>query len=305
MREEMRSHQALAELAEAQHGVVSYQQLRELGFSKGHIARAQEAGRLRRVHRGVYAVGHAGLSPHGRCMAALLVLPPGAVLSHWSAAWLWGLVPTPPRESEVTIAARGNRRRGLQVHRVWSLQDEEWTVYEGIPVSTVARTLIDVARGSSVKQLTRVVDRARRRGKLDLDAIDTALPRCCSPHAVERLQQVLRLYREEVSDRARSELLFLNAVKGAGLSTPAINTFVAGCEIDAYWEQERFAVEVDGWETHGTRAAFEQDRLRQENLKLSGIDSIRVTARRIEREPDAVATRLGLLLRRRRSELGL
>ena len=226
------------------------------------------------------------------------------MLSHWSAAWLWGLIPTPPRECEVTIAARGNRRRGLQVHRVWSLPDEEWTVYGGFPVTTVARALVDVARGSSGKRLTRVVDRARRRGKLDLDAIDAALSRCGSPHAVERLEQALRLYREEVSDRARSELLFLDAVKGVGLPTPSINTFVAGCEIDAYWERERFAVEVDGWETHGSRAAFEQDRLRQENLKLAGIDSIRVAARRIEREPAAVATRVGLLLRRRRSELG-
>ena len=75
MREEMRSHHALAELAKAQFGVISYRQLRELGFSKGHIARAQEAARLRRIHRGVYAVGHAGLSPHGRCTAAILVLP--------------------------------------------------------------------------------------------------------------------------------------------------------------------------------------------------------------------------------------
>lgn len=89
-----------------------------------------------------------------------------------------------------------------------------------------------------------------------------------------------------------------------GLPTPSINRFVAGCEIDAYWERERFAVEVDGWETHGTRAAFESDRLRQEELKLAGIDSIRVTARRIEREPEAVATRIGLLLTRRRRELG-
>jgi AbiEi antitoxin C-terminal domain len=238
-------------------------------------------------------------------MAALLVFPEGAVLSHWSAAWLWGLTATAPQEAEVTIAARGNRRAGLRVHRVWSLQDQERTVYEGLPVTTTARTLVDIASNSSLRQLARVVDRARRRGKLDLAATDSALSRCKSRHAAKRLEEALRIYREPVSDRARSELLFLDAIKSEGIPIPAINTFVAGCEIDAYWERERFAVEVDGWETHGNRKAFEGDRLRQEDLKLAGIDSIRISARRIEREPAAVATRLRLLLERRRTELNL
>ena len=92
-------------------------------------------------------------------------------------------------------------------------------------------------------------------------------------------------------------------MKKWGLPRPAINTFVEGHEIDAYWERERFAVEVDGWEAHRSRAAFENDPIRQEDLKLAGIDSIRLTARRIEREPALVAKRLGTLLKRRRREL--
>jgi hypothetical protein len=148
-----------------------------------------------------------------------------------------------------------------------------------------------------------VVDRARRRGKLDLGAIDRALERRPRSFVTERLEDVLRLYRRPVVDRARSELLFLDAIADVGLSLPRINTFEAGYEIDAYWEAERFAVEVDGWETHGSREAFENDRLRQEDLKLAGIDSIRITARRIEQEPRAVARRLKLLLARRRTEL--
>lgn len=301
----MRSHHQLAELAKRQYGVVAYRQLRDLRFSKGHISRAQQAGRLRRIHQGVYAIGHAGLSPHARCMAAILVFPEGAVLSHWSAAWLWGLATTAPREVEVTVAARGNRRAGLRVHRVWSLHDQERTAYEGLPVTTPARTLIDIASNSSPKQLARVVDRARRRGKLDLDATDSALSRCKSRHMAQRLEEALRIYREPVSDRARSELLLLDAIKVEGVLIPDINTFVAGYEVDVYWERERFAVEVDGWETHGNRRAFEDDRLRQEELKLAGIDSIRISARRIEREPAAVARRLRLLLERRRTELDL
>ncbi|HMI80663.1 MAG TPA: type IV toxin-antitoxin system AbiEi family antitoxin domain-containing protein [Solirubrobacterales bacterium] len=301
----MRSHAALAELARAQYGVVSFRQLRELGFSKGHISRAQGAGRLWRIHQGVYAVGHAGLSAHGRAMAAVLVFPEGAVLSHDSAAWLWGLVPNGPHEVEVTVAARGNRRRGLRVHRAWSLPEEERARYESIPVTSVARTLLDVAGTRSGRRLVRVVDRARRRGKLDLDEIDRVLARGRASYGTERLQDALRLYRTPVFDRARSELLFLDAIAAAGLPVPALNTWVEKFEIDAYWEAERFAVEVDGWETHGTRRAFEADRLRQEDMKLAGIDSIRVSARRIEREPDTVAKRLQLLLARRRAELGI
>lgn len=301
----MRSHHELAALARRQHGVVSYGQLRKLGFSKGHIARAQEAGRLQRIHRGVYAVGHAALSDHGRATAALLVFPGTAVLSHGSAAWLWGLAPTAPREAEVTVAARGNRRPGLRVHRVWSLADEERTTYEDLPVTSVARTLLDLAGTSSGRGLSRVVDRARRRGKLDLAAIDHALARRPGSFVTKRLEDVLRLYQQPVFDRARSELLFLDAIHDVGLSPPKINCRVEKREIDAYWEAERFAVEVDGWETHGGREAFESDRLRQEDLKLAGIDSIRITAGRIEQEPKVVARRLKLLLTRRRAELGL
>jgi hypothetical protein len=305
MREEMRSHAELARLAESQYGVVTYRQLRQLGFSKGHIDRARMARRLLRVHIGVYAVGHAGLSTHGRAMAAVLVFPETAILSHYSAAWLWGLVPSPPQEVEVTVPARGNRRSGLRVHRVWSLAAEERAAYEGIPVTSVPRTLADLAATSSPRQLARVVDRAKRRGKLDLDAIDRCLGRRPASHGKELLTETLRLYRRPVFDRARSELLFLDSIADRGLTLPSINFFVAGYEVDAYWEEERFAVEVDGWETHGSREAFESDRLRQEDLKLAGIDSIRITAARIEREPAAVARRLKLLLGRRRTELGI
>ncbi len=105
--------------------------------------------------------------------------------------------------------------------------------------------------------------------------------------------------------RAHTERAFLAVVKRAGLPRPAINLFIAGHEVDAYWESERFAVELDGYETHRTRAAFERDPLRIEDLKLAGIDAIRITARRLEREPDQVAKRLKTLLERRQRALRL
>lgn len=151
--------------------------------------------------------------------------------------------------------------------------------------------------------LEHAVERAERVGRLDLIEIDAMLERRRGTAGVKRLREALDIYRDPAFSRARSERLFLALVKRAGLPRPAINTFVHGYEVDAYWAGERFAVEVDGWEFHRTRAAFEKDPLRQEDLKLAGIDSVRITARRIEREPDRVGERLGRLLAQRRAQL--
>jgi len=297
----MRSHHDLTELAEAQHGVVSFRQLRELGFSKGHISRAFEADRLRRIHRGVYAVGHARLSGHGRCHAAVLACGADAVLSHHSAAWLWGFLPRCPREPSVTTPSRGHRRRGIRIHRAAALSSRDRLVREGIPVTSAARTLLDLGAAAATRELTSAIDRARRLGHLDLDALDALLSRHGRTVAGRRLERVLSLYRKPVHDRARSELLFLDALETAGVALPVLNCWEGKWEIDAYWEAERFAVEVDGWETHGSREAFEDDRLRQEEMKLAGIDCIRISARRIETHPKQVAQRIRTFLSRRRS----
>jgi aryl carrier-like protein len=175
---------------------------------------------------------------------------------------------------------------------------------EEIPTTALPRTLLDLAATGSARRLERAIDRAQRLDHLDLDSINLMLTRRGRRSGVARLRKALDIYRNPVTDRARSELLFLDAIKKEGLPTPAINTFIAGYEIDAYWEPERFAVEVDGWDTHQTRAAFEEDRIRQENLKLAGIDSIRITARRIERQPREVAKRVRMLLVRRQAQLG-
>lgn len=297
----MRSHHALTELAEAQHGVVSFRQLRELGFSKGHIARAFEAGRLRRIHRGVYAVGHGRLSAYGRCHAAVLACGAGAVLSHHLAAWLWGLLPRCPVEPAVTTPSRGHRRRGIRVHRATALANSDRVIYEGIPVTSLSRTLLDLGAVASTRDLAGAVDRARRRGQLDLDALDALVSRHRRTVPGRRLDQTLALYRKPVFDRARSELLFLDALEQENVRPPVLNCWVGRWEIDAYWEAERFAVEVDGWETHGSRQAFEDDRLRLEEMKLEGIDGIRISARRIETHPRQVARRIRTFLSRRRA----
>lgn len=305
MREEMRSHAELARVAERQHGVVSARQLRRLGFSAAAVGRMGRAGRLHRIHRGVYAVGHAKISDHGRCLAAVLACGRGAVLSHAAAGWLWGLVLACPSRIDVTVPSHGRRHAGIALHHSSTLLPEEWGRMAEIPVTALARTLLDLAASVSARKLWDVVERTERRGRLDFIEIDAMLLRRKGDRGAARLRRALEIYRDPVFSRARSERLFLALCKRAGLPRPKINTWVGKFEIDAYWETERFAVEVDGWESHRTRRAFEDDLLRQEEMKLAGIDSIRISARRIERAPAQVGRRLAILLSRRRAELGL
>jgi hypothetical protein len=303
MREEMRSHAQLAKVASWQYGVVSHRQLLRLGFSKSAIERLSSAGRLHRLHRGVYAVGHLGLTRHGACMAAVMACGQGAVLSHDSAGWVLGLVSEYSALVEVTVPTHGRRRAGILVHHAPGLNPKDCTMRERLPTTALPRTLLDMASTRPERWVERTVERADRRGILDLTAIDSMLARNPRARGSTRLRNVLDLYREPIFARAITERRFLALTRNAGLPRPAINTFVAGFEIDAYWERERFAVELDGWDTHRTRAAFERDPVRLEELKIAGIDAIRLTARRIEREPGRVAARLDLLLANRRREL--
>jgi hypothetical protein len=184
------------------------------------------------------------------------------------------------------------------------LLDEDRDRIEGIPVTSLARTLLDWAGSISAYRLERALERAEELGLFDLVALDALLNRTRGHPGAGRLRRALDLYRAEPAfTRSRLELQFLRLVRAADLPVPATNFNAAGFELDAYWEAERFAVELDVYETHGSRAAFERDRLRQEDLKLAGIEMIRVTGPRLRREPAAVIARLEALLRQRRQAL--
>jgi very-short-patch-repair endonuclease len=303
MREEMRSHAALAKLAERQYGVVSFAQLRRLGFSGATIGRMARAGRLHRIHRGVYAVGHRAVKRRGRCIAAVLACGEGAVLSHGAAAWLWGLAPDLAEIVDVTVPSHGQRHRSIAVHHSSTLIVEEHGTLAGIPITGWPRVLLDVAATGRPWELNDAVERAERRGILVIDAVDALLRRRRGHRGAARLRLATEIYRNPIFSRARSERLFLAMVKDAGLPRPAINTWVDKWEIDAYWEAERFAVEVDGWEAHRTRSAFEDDHLRWEEMKLAGIEVLPISARRIEKHPAEVGRHLRTLLDRRRQAL--
>jgi hypothetical protein len=301
MQPERRTDRDLAALAARQHGVVSSRQLLELGYSRSATKRAVTRFRLHRVHRGVYAVGHARLTRYGHCLAAVLACAPQAVASHSTAAWLWGIA-SPATTIHITAPTRRHTRRGLRIHYA-QLTENDRDVSDEIPVTSVARTLLDLAGMVSSEQIQRVVDRAEALGLFDLRAVDDLFERVTRHPAAGRLQRALALYRPTPFTRSRFELRFLERVREAGLPAPSMNFNVAGFELDAYWPAERFAVELDVYETHGRPRAFESDRLRQEDLKLAGVEMTRVTAHRLDREPDEVMRRLGMLLEQRRREL--
>ncbi|MGV1049620.1 MAG: type IV toxin-antitoxin system AbiEi family antitoxin domain-containing protein [Solirubrobacterales bacterium] len=293
------SDRALANLATRQHGVVSIRQLQRLGFDRSAVTRAVSAGRLHRLHRGVYAVGHRRLTWHGHCLAAVLANSP-AVASHFSAAWLWGLLRTRPSGAfHLTAPNPRHPKPEFALHHA-RLAGEDREMVDGIPATSLARTQLDLAARLPADRLENVLERSDERGDLDLRRLEALLDRTRGHPGQRRLRTALDLYRPDPDfSRSKLERRFLALVKKAGLPRPSLNFNFAEYELDVYWPRQRFAVELDVFETHGSRAAFERDRRRQEELKLLGVEMIRITDRRLKREPAATIERVGLFLERR------
>lgn len=289
-------HQALAALADRQHGVVSIEQLKQLGYSTSAVGRAAVSGRLHSIDRSVYAVGHTRLSLHGQCFAAVFACGPGAVLSHHSAAWLHGLARWQPVPLHVTGPVARRPRLPVRIHRARRLEEADRALVEGIPVTAVPRTLLDLAAAVQFEQLERLVERAEEEGLFDLRPVQDLLARTVGHHGHGRLRRAIALYRPTSFTRSGLEKRFLELWNEAGHPQPRTSFVEHGFELDCYWPEYRFAVELDLFETHGTRAAFERDRKRQEDLLLAGVAMTRVTGPRLEREPDEVIERVARLL---------
>ncbi|MBK5219391.1 MAG: hypothetical protein JJE35_06375 [Thermoleophilia bacterium] len=288
-------------MATTQHGVVSTRQLNRLGYGRNSASKANGVGRLRRIYRGVYAVGHEPLTWHGRCMAAVLASRP-AVASHLSAGYVSGLLRYRPETIQVTAPTSRRSKREFRVHAA-ALQAAEITEVDGIPVTSLARTYLDLAAMLSEPSLQRVLERAEELRIFDLGPVEELLARAGGHPGAGKLRRALAIYRDDPTfTRSGLEKRFLALVRQAGLPLPAMNYVVAGFELDAYWERERFVVELDVYETHGTHAAFERDRLREDDLLLAGIEMIRVTGPRLKREPQEVMRRVSAHLERRRRE---
>jgi very-short-patch-repair endonuclease len=291
----------ISRLAERQHGVVSLLQLQVLGLSARAVRDRVSAGRLIRIHRGVYAVGHGSLTIRGHWMAAVLAYGPRAVLSHRSAAALHGIRPDNRPKTDVTVPSPSARPRpGIVVHRSTTLQPADITTIDGIPCTSLSRTLLDLADDVDRTGMERAVSQADVLGIFDLRAVEEVLSRATGRHGAGVLWSVLAEYARPTLTEGELEARFLALCRAASLPKPEVNSWVAlgdgiAYKIDFLWRAERLAVETDGWESHGTRQAFENDRRRDRRLRLAGWGVVRFTWRDVEREPDEVTAVLARL----------
>jgi hypothetical protein len=288
----------LAHLATRQHGVVARRQLQSLGFGAKAIKAALAEGRLSPLHEEVYAVGHTRIPQRGYWWAAVLAYGPGALLSHRTAAALWGFQRT--RRGPVHVTApcgrQGVRRReGLWVHRS-KLAPEDRTTREGLPVTTVARTLFDFAEIAPFEWLKGAAEEADRLKLLRLAELEQVCECSRGRRALRPVRQLLEDLRPPDEGHSPLEIRFPAFIREHQLPEPIQNPHVLGHEVDALWPDAKLVVELDSWEYHGHRAAFERDRARDPKLLIAGYRTIRVTHRRLDREAAQLAAEIRQLL---------
>jgi very-short-patch-repair endonuclease len=279
--------EAIVGLARRQHGVVSAAQLSAAGLGYNAVAGRVARGWLRRLHKGVYAVG--ALETELTAPAAALLAVADAAISHRTAAAIWGLVPTRPADPvHVTLLNTNRRSRpGLTVHR-HELSATEIRHRHDLRLTSPARTLRDLA-ATSPNELERAYNEALVLGLVTHQEVRAFAAR--SPALRDLVADTPGLTRSKMERRLRA------LIKKAGLPAPQTNVRVAGYEVDMYWPAQRLVVEFDGWNTHSSRTAFESDRLKDAQLQLAGERVMRVTGRQLERRPEELVARLAVGLR--------
>ncbi|HWF34427.1 MAG TPA: type IV toxin-antitoxin system AbiEi family antitoxin domain-containing protein [Solirubrobacteraceae bacterium] len=279
----------IAALADRQHGVVARRQLIALGYTAREIERRIEAGRLHRVHRGVYAVGHRRLTRHGRWMAAVLACGPGAVLSHHDAAALHSLRRSASRKAiDVSTTGRHRSRPGLHVHNVRHLHPADCTTLDGIPVTSIHRTLLDYAEAARPQQLRWAFEAYDRMDLIDMRALDAVVARNPGRRGIKALSALTAVYRGASDTRSGNERRFLELIRKAGLPEPSVNVVVEGIVVDFFWPAQRLVFEVDSYTYHHTPADRAEDRRKERILTAAGCAVRRVTDSELETAPHAV-----------------
>jgi very-short-patch-repair endonuclease len=287
---------AIAELAEQQLGVVARRQLEALGVRRRATEVRLRAGRLHRLHRGVYAVGHRVLSKEARWMAAVLAGGPDAVLSHRAAAALWRIRDPPNGPTDITVPSKTRSHNEIRRHTV-SLPADEVTVRNGIPVTTVPRTLFDLATvlsAAAVENALRQSEYLQLHDRLSLRDFLARYP----GHRGSRSIRESLARRAEAPGRIRSPLeeRFLPFLDRHRLPRPQCNTWIEvggkRFQVDCLWPSRRQIVELDGWQGHGTRSAFREDRARDRALRVGGYGVTRLTWTQLDDEPEAIAADL-------------
>jgi very-short-patch-repair endonuclease len=293
--------EALAALAFRQFGVVGRPQLVAAGLTAKQIEVRLRRGTLIRLHRGVYAVGHRRLGRDGILLAAVFAAGRGAVVSHRDAAGLHGIRPARHRTIDVTVDRARQAIEGVRLHRA-ALPPDEVTAIRGVPVTTLARTVVDLAGVLAPDHLRRALHEAERLHRVDVREIERALARTRTRngagHAAMRAAlEDVRAHGVEIV-RSDLELAFAGLARRFGLPRPRTNVWVHGREVDAWWPAQRVAVEADGWESHGTRRAFQRDREKGNHLALHGVTLLRFTHRDVAERPERVAREVAEALAR-------
>jgi hypothetical protein len=291
---------AVARLAEVQHGVVERGQLLARGLSPEVIKRWIRKGRLHPIHAGVYAVGHKVLSRQGHWMAAVLACGPGAVLSHRSAAALWGIRNYSGATIHVASPSKTRSQGSIQRHFA-RLPADEVTSHDGIPVTTVPRTNLDLAAASDphvVESCLRQCEFLRLYDSLSLWDLMERYPR----HRGNRAARTALARLEEASGESHSRLeeRFLVFLDAHGLPRPDLNVWLEAGDrrykVDCLWRGTKQIAELDSWEAHGTRSAFQSDKSRDRRLEVAGYRTTRVTRHQLEHEAEELAADLRVLL---------
>jgi hypothetical protein len=297
----------IADKATAQGGVVSLDQLRSEGVTRRRVAERAQAKTLHRIHRGVYTVGHRAVARNALLRAALLACGDGAVASHGTAAAFHGLWDKAPLLIDVTVPVEAGRKiDGIRCRRCRYPEPEEVEFFNGVAVTTVARTLVDLAGMVGLATLKKTVGRAAIRRRLDLDSVDLAIHNAKRRRGLKALELALAPYRTKdgkaLDVRSDFETLVLPELLDSGIPRPGCNVPLdidgERLVVDFLWERERVVVETDGRETHETPPAFQSDRRRDQFLASAGYRVLRVTWEQIQVERAAVLGRIKNALQR-------
>jgi predicted transcriptional regulator of viral defense system len=294
---------AIARIAERQQGVISHGQLLAIGLSPSAISARKRRGVLIPIFRGVYAVGYPP-GAYGRWMAAVLACGTGSVISHATAAALWGIRRSSSRLVHVTVPTRAGRGRdGLRVHRADLLLPSQLTDHRGIPCTTVARTIVDLAGTVAEASLEYAIHQAQTKRLFSRREVLEALDAAPTRRGTAVVRRVLGISRPD-EDEINRELArrFLRICRQAGIPEPLTDHWVAlpdgdGYEVDFCWPEQRLIIETDGRRVHDTHRGFENDRRRDRRLRLAGWQVARFTWRDVtERPTNVVAEVRGLLV---------
>jgi very-short-patch-repair endonuclease len=294
-----RRDERIAAVAELQRGVVTRYQLRALGVTDDVIDGMVSGGRLRRLHRAVYAVGHTALPELGAETAAVLTCGNGALLSHASAAALWKLRPHDPgAKVDVIVAGRKVVRPAIRTHRTRHLAPQDVRIRHRLPVTSPARTLLDIAEIVTERELERALDEALTTRIVRRSQIAEVLGRAHGRKGAPILRALIDRAHGPTVTRSEAEERFLALVRRAGLPTPDVNARIQGYEVDFLWRAHRVVVEVDGYRYHSSRSAFERDSAKGATLAAAGLTLLRVTWRQMENASHAVVARVAGALAR-------